>query len=93
MGRTLLNLGGNPGAQTTSHLSPVSANGEVAYQSGGACSAHMFQHTASVPMAQADVPMQKISQYLGHTSTRITERVYARYSPSFMEDASAALDW
>lgn len=41
-------------------------------------------------MAQADVPMQKISQYLGHTSTRVTESTYARYSPSFMRDAGKA---
>jgi integrase len=44
-------------------------------------------------MAQADVPMQKISQYLGHTSVRVTERIYARYSTSFMKDAASALDW
>lgn len=57
------------------------------------CSPHVFRHTAGVMMAQADVPMQKIAQYLGHTSTRVTETSYARYSPSFMKDASAALDW
>jgi integrase len=56
-------------------------------------SAHVFRHTAGVWMAEADVPMQKIAQYLGHTSTRVTEQVYARYSPSFMKDASAALEW
>jgi integrase len=44
-------------------------------------------------MAQADVPMQKIAQVLGHTSTRVTETTYARYSPRFMADAMAALDW
>jgi integrase len=37
--------------------------------------------------------MQKISQYLGHTSIKVTERVYARYSPSYMKDAASALDW
>lgn len=57
------------------------------------CSPHVFRHTAGVMMAQADVPMQKIAQYLGHTSTRVTETSYARYSPSYMRDASAALDW
>jgi integrase len=57
------------------------------------CSAHVFRHTAAVWMAQADVPMQKIAQVLGHSSTRITEQVYARYSPRFMADAMAALDW
>jgi integrase len=62
-------------------------------RSGVKASAHVFRHTAGVWMAEADVPMQKIAQYLGHTSTRVTETVYARYSPSFMRDASAALDW
>lgn len=57
------------------------------------CSPHVFRHTAAVWMAQADVPMQKIAQVLGHTSTRVTEQVYARYSPRFMADAMAALDW
>ena len=44
-------------------------------------------------MAQANVPMQKIAQFLGHTSTRVTERTYARYSPGFMRDAAEALNW
>jgi integrase len=64
----------------------------AAKRSGVKCSPHMFRHTAGVWMAQNDVPMQKISQYLGHTSSRVTERVYARYSPSYMSDASSALE-
>ncbi|WP_380874268.1 site-specific integrase [Sphingomonas sp. DBB INV C78] len=66
---------------------------EAAKRSSVPCSPHVFRHTAGVWMAQADVPMQKIAQFLGHTSTRVTERTYARYSPSFMQDAAAALDW
>ncbi|WP_219895081.1 tyrosine-type recombinase/integrase [Aquisediminimonas profunda] len=65
----------------------------AAARSGVPCSPHVFRHTAGVWMAQSDVPMQKIAQFLGHTSTRVTERTYARYSPSFMRDAAAALDW
>jgi integrase len=65
----------------------------AAMRSGVPCSPHVFRHTAGVWMAQADVPMQKISQFLGHTSTRVTERTYARYSPSFMKDAAAALEF
>lgn len=53
-------------------------------------SPHVLRHTCAVWMAQDNVPMQMISQYLGHTSLRMTEQVYARYSPSFMRDASAA---
>jgi len=66
---------------------------KAAERSGVACSPHVFRHTAGVWMAQADVPLQKIAQYLGHTSTRVTERTYARYSPSFMKDAAAALEF
>ncbi len=66
---------------------------EAAKRAGVPCSPHVFRHTAGVWMAQADVPMQKIAQFLGHTSTRVTERTYARYSPTFMRDAAAALDW
>jgi integrase len=66
---------------------------ETAKRSGVPCSPHVFRHTAGVWMAKANVPMQKISQFMGHTSTRVTERIYARYSPSHMRDAAAALDW
>jgi integrase len=65
----------------------------AAKRSGIACSPHVFRHTAAVRMAQADVPMQKIAQFMGHTSTRVTERTYARYSPSFLKDAAAALEF
>lgn len=65
----------------------------AAGRSGVPCSPHVFRHTAAVWMAQADVPMQKIAQVLGHTSTRVTETTYARYSPRFMADAMAALSW
>jgi integrase len=65
----------------------------AARRSGVACSPHVFRHTAAVWMAEADVPMEKIAQYLGHTSTRVTFATYARFSPRFMADAAAALDW
>lgn len=68
------------------------ASRAAATRSGIPCSPHVFRHTAGVWMAQNDVPMQKIAQFLGHTSTRVTERTYARYSPSFMKDAAAALE-
>lgn len=65
----------------------------AAIRSGVPCSPHVFRHTAGVWMAEADVPMPKIAQYLGHTSVRVTESVYARFSPSYMRDASEALNW
>jgi integrase len=65
----------------------------ISERTGVDFSPHVLRHTAGVWMAKADVPMQKIAQYLGHTSSKVTERVYARYSPSFMRDAAAALEW
>lgn len=53
-------------------------------------SPHVLRHSCAVWMAQDNVPMQMISQYLGHTSLRMTESTYARYSPAFMRDASEA---
>lgn len=62
----------------------------LAARTGIRFSPHVLRHTCAVWMAQADVPMQKISQYMGHTTMKTTEAFYARYSPSYMKDASAA---
>ena len=47
---------------------------------------------AAVWMAEGDVPMSQISQFLGHTNTKITESVYARFSPDFLRHAAVALN-
>lgn len=54
--------------------------------------AHVFRHSAACMMAEAGVPMSEIAQYLGHSSTRITESVYARYSPTYLKTAAKALE-
>lgn len=53
---------------------------------------HVLRHTAAVWMAENRVPMSEISQYLGHSNTRVTERVYARYSPDYLRHAADALE-
>lgn len=53
---------------------------------------HVLRHTAAVWMAEAGTPMAEIAQYLGHSSPEITYRVYARYSPSYLRGAAAALE-
>jgi integrase len=47
--------------------------------------------TAAVWMAEAGVPMPEIAQCLGHRNSRTTERVYARYSPDYLQGAARAL--
>jgi integrase len=56
------------------------------------CTPHVLRHTAAVHMAENGVPMSEISQYLGHTSTSVTERVYARFSPDYLLKAANALE-
>jgi len=53
---------------------------------------HVLRHSAAVWMAADGISMAKIAQYLGHSDSRITERVYARFSPDHLRDAAAALD-
>lgn len=62
-------------------------------RSGIKCSPHDFRRSAARWMAEANVSMEQIAQFLGHTSTRVTYSTYARFSPRFMADAAAALDW
>lgn len=80
----VIEYGGKPVESVKKALQRLSVDTGIKF------SPHVLRHTCAVWLAQADVPMQKIAQYLGHTSTRVTEQVYARYSPSFMSDASAA---
>lgn len=53
---------------------------------------HVFRHTAAVWMAEGGVPIAEISQYLGHSDSRLTERVYSRFSPDYLRRAAAALE-
>jgi integrase len=55
-------------------------------------SPHVLRHSAAVWMAEAGVPMPEIAQYLGHADSRITEKVYARFSPNHLRRAAAALE-
>jgi integrase len=62
-------------------------------RSGIEATPHMLRHSAAVWMAMARTPMPEIAQYLGHSDSRITERVYARFSPDFLAGAADALTW
>lgn len=43
-------------------------------------------------MAEAGVPMSEIASFLGHSDDRITQRVYAKYSPAYLRTAASALE-
>jgi integrase len=52
---------------------------------------HVFRHSAAVWMAEGGIPIPEIAAVLGHTDSRITERVYSRFSPSYLRKAIQAL--
>lgn len=56
-------------------------------------SPHVLRHTAAVHLAVAGVAMDRISQYLGHSSTAVTTRVYARFAPDHLREEAAILDF
>jgi len=43
-------------------------------------------------MAEEGVSMAAIAQYLGHDDDRITQRVYARFSPDYLRQTNRALE-
>jgi len=55
-------------------------------------SPHIFRHSAAVWQAEAGVSMKEIADFLGHTDSRITDRVYARWTPDRLRTAAAALE-
>jgi integrase len=54
--------------------------------------AHVFRHSAATWMAEAGRPMSEIAQFLGHSNSTLTERVYARFSPDHLRKSADALE-
>jgi integrase len=55
-------------------------------------SPHVLRHTAAARMAEAGHSMDEIAQFLGHSNSRITAQVYARYSPDHLRKAAGSLE-
>lgn len=53
---------------------------------------HVLRHSAAVWMAEGGRKMEEIAQFLGHSDSRITERVYAKYSPQYLREAANLLE-
>lgn len=54
---------------------------------------HVLRHTCAVHLAEGGVSMDEIAQYLGHEDSRITSKVYARFSPGHLQKAANILDF
>lgn len=54
---------------------------------------HVLRHTVAVHMIVNGSPMAKVSQYLGHSSIKVTEEVYARFAPQHLHQEAASVDF
>lgn len=52
---------------------------------------HVIRHTAAVWAAEAGTSMSEIAQFLGHSTTAVTERTYARFSPNHLRGMANVL--
>lgn len=59
----------------------------------GKVTPHVLRHTAAVHMVANGCSMQRVSQYLGHSSIATTEKIYARYAPEHLREESEAVDF
>lgn len=53
---------------------------------------HTLRHTAATWAAQEGAPLWEIAGMLGHTTTEITQRVYAKHHPDFLKRAAGAIE-
>lgn len=53
---------------------------------------HDVRRSAARWMVERGVSMEEVSQYLGHSTTEVTRRVYARFSPGYLAKAAEALE-
>lgn len=83
----VVEYGGKPLANLRKPLERMKAD------AGIYVTAHMFRHSAAVWMAQDNIPIQKIAEYLGHSDISVTYKHYARYYPDHLRDAADVLTW
>lgn len=92
-----LRRGGNPFVVTYNGQRVLNIYGSIrrACERAGLrdVSPHVFRHTAAVHLAEGGIPMEEIAQFLGHSDVRVTQKVYARFSPTHLRCASKILDF
>lgn len=49
---------------------------------------HTLRHTVASHAADADIPMLKISRFLGHRDAATSERIYSKTKPQFVQDVA-----
>jgi integrase len=82
----VIEFGGKPVGKVRKALARVAERAELPW-----VTPHVFRHSAAVWLAEGGVPMTQIAAILGHSDSRITETIYARFSPSYLRTAISAL--
>lgn len=59
----------------------------------GKVTPHILRHTAAVHMVASGCAMARVSQYMGHSSIAITEKIYARFAPDHLREEAEAVDF
>jgi integrase len=55
-------------------------------------SPHMLRHSAAVWLVEDGHSMEEVAQFLGHGDTKITAKVYARFSPTHLRGLANSLN-
>ena len=82
----VIEYGGKPMLKVRTSLGKVAAKAGVPW-----VSPRIFRHSAAVWMAEDGVAMPEIASVLGHSDSRITERVYAVHSQGYLRKAIRSL--
>ncbi|MDO6481413.1 site-specific integrase [Shimia thalassica] len=54
---------------------------------------HQIRHTVAIRMLEAGEPIEKVSDFLGHSNIHITKKIYARFLPEHLVSAADSLDF
>lgn len=56
-------------------------------------SPHVLRHSAAVWMAEDGHSMDEIAQFLGHSDSRVTQKVYSRFSPDHLRRVAKSTEF
>lgn len=54
---------------------------------------HQIRHTVAVTLIQNGTPIERVAQFLGHSNTATTRKVYARYLPEHLQEDATHLEF
>ena len=52
---------------------------------------HVLRHSVATNLVRDGVPIIEVAKLLGHKDSRITERVYAKFAPDYLDNVVSKL--